>query len=86
MHSHQPVVVIFCLIPGPIRQDHQACYRRQFRPGRLEAGYWLMSLSILSQTMVRIILPQALKSAFPPLSNSLIGLVKGYVPGSQYHE
>ncbi len=29
-----------------------------------------------TQTMVRIILPQALKTAFPPLSNSLIGLVK----------
>ena len=28
------------------------------------------------QTMRRIILPQALKTAFPPLSNSLIGLVK----------
>ncbi len=42
--------------------------------GQLEAGhcvgmtYW--------QTMFRIILPQALKTAFPPLSNSLIGLVK----------
>lgn len=29
-----------------------------------------------TQTMMRIILPQALRIAFPPLSNSLIGLVK----------
>ena len=28
------------------------------------------------QIMARIVLPQALRTAFPPLSNSLIGLVK----------
>ena len=28
------------------------------------------------QAMLRIVLPQAAKTAFPPLSNSLIGLVK----------
>ena len=28
------------------------------------------------QIMYRIILPQAMRTAFPPLSNSLIGLVK----------
>ncbi|MCD7909189.1 MAG: amino acid ABC transporter permease [Clostridium sp.] len=42
--------------------------------GQLEAGYCAgMSYP---QTMLRIILPQALRTAFPPLSNSLIGLVK----------
>lgn len=42
--------------------------------GQLEAGYCVgMSYP---QTMLRIILPQALRTAFPPLSNSLIGLVK----------
>lgn len=42
--------------------------------GQLEAGYCVgMSYT---QCMYRIILPQALKTAFPPLSNSLIGLVK----------
>lgn len=42
--------------------------------GQLEAGYCVgMSYT---QTMMRIILPQALRTAFPPLSNSLIGLVK----------
>jgi len=40
----------------------------------LEAGY-CVGLSY-TQTMMRIILPQALRIAFPPLSNSLIGLVK----------
>lgn len=40
----------------------------------MEAGY-CVGMSYV-QTMVRIILPQALRTAFPPLSNSLIGLVK----------
>lgn len=42
--------------------------------GQLEAGY-CVGMSYW-QTMYRIIIPQALKTAFPPLSNSLIGLVK----------
>lgn len=42
--------------------------------GQLEAGYCI-GLNYW-QTMRRIILPQAFKTAFPPLSNSLIGLVK----------
>ncbi|HEM3463889.1 TPA: amino acid ABC transporter permease [Streptococcus suis] len=42
--------------------------------GQLEAGYSVgMSFA---QTMRRIILPQAFRVAFPPLSNTLIGLVK----------
>ena len=42
--------------------------------GQLEAGY-CVGMSYL-QTMRRIILPQALRSAFPSLFNSLISLVK----------
>lgn len=42
--------------------------------GQLEAGY-VVGMTF-SQTMRRIILPQAFRVAFPPLSNSLIGLVK----------
>lgn len=42
--------------------------------GQLEAGYSVgMSFA---QAMRRIILPQAFRVAFPPLSNTLIGLVK----------
>ena len=40
----------------------------------MEAGYCVGMNYI--QIMRRIILPQALKTAFPPLSNSLIGLLK----------
>ena len=42
--------------------------------GQLEAGY-CMGMTYL-QVMWRIVLPQALRTAFPPLSNELISLVK----------
>ena len=42
--------------------------------GQLEAGY-CVGMNYL-QTIRRIILPQALRTAFPPLSNSLIAMVK----------
>ena len=42
--------------------------------GQLEAGL-CAGLSYL-QTMRRIVLPQAMRTAFPPLSNSLIAMVK----------
>ena len=42
--------------------------------GQLEAGY-CVGMSWM-QTMRRIILPQAMRTAFPPLSNSVIAMVK----------
>ena len=42
--------------------------------GQLEAGYCVGMNYI--QIMRRIILPQAFRTAFPPLSNSLISLMK----------
>ena len=42
--------------------------------GRLEAGYGVGMSG--GQVRRRIIMPQALRTAFPPLSNSLIGMVK----------
>ena len=42
--------------------------------GQLEAGYCVGMT--FSQTMRRIIIPQAFKTAFPPLFNSFIGLTK----------
>lgn len=42
--------------------------------GQMEAGY-CVSMSYM-QIMRRIVLPQALRTAFPPLSNSLISMVK----------
>lgn len=42
--------------------------------GQIEAGY-CVGMSYL-QTMRRIVLPQAFRTAFPPLSNSLISMLK----------
>lgn len=42
--------------------------------GQMEAGYCVGMNHW--QIMYRIVIPQALRTAFPPLSNSLIGLVK----------
>lgn len=42
--------------------------------GQMEAGY--CAGLTFGQTMFHVILPQALSTAFPPLSNALIGLVK----------
>lgn len=42
--------------------------------GQMEAGYCVGMNYV--QIMWRVILPQAMRTAFPPLSNSLIGLVK----------
>ncbi len=42
--------------------------------GQMEAGY-CVGMSYL-QVMRRIVLPQAMRTAFPPLSNSLISMVK----------
>ena len=42
--------------------------------GQLEAGY-CVGMSYM-QIVFRIVLPQALRTAFPPLSNSLISMVK----------
>lgn len=42
--------------------------------GQMEAGYCVGMNYV--QIMARIVLPQALRTAFPPLSNSLIGLIK----------
>ena len=42
--------------------------------GQFEAGY-CVGLSYF-QTLRRIVIPQALRTAFPPLSNSLIAMVK----------
>ena len=43
--------------------------------GQMEAGY-CVGMSYL-QIMVHVVLPQAFRTAFPALSNSLIGMLKG---------
>ena len=67
-------VVVFSVNTGAYASETTRAAIEVVPAGQLEAGY-CVGLSY-TQTMMRIILPQALRIAFPPLSNSLIGLVK----------
>lgn len=74
LSSFTSAVVVFSLSVGAYCSETIRAAIESVPAGQMEAGicvgmsYW--------QTMYRIILPQAFKTAFPPLSNSLIGLVK----------
>lgn len=67
-------VLVFSVNTGAYAAETIRASIESVPKGQLEAGYSVgMSFS---QTMRRIILPQAFRVAFPPLFNTLIGLVK----------
>lgn len=67
-------VIVFSLNEGAYCAETVRAALESVPSGQLEAGL-CAGLSYL-QTMRRIILPQAMRTAFPPLSNSLIAMVK----------
>lgn len=67
-------VIVFSLNEGAYCAETVRAALEAVPSGQLEAGY-CAGLSYM-QTMRRIILPQAMRTAFPPLSNSLIAMVK----------
>lgn len=67
-------VIVFSLNEGAYCAETVRAALEAVPAGQLEAGL-CAGLSYL-QTMGRIILPQAMRTAFPPLSNSLIAMVK----------
>ena len=67
-------VIVFSLNEGAYCAETVRAALESVPSGQLEAGY-CVGMSYL-QTMRRIILPQAMRTAFPPLSNSLIAMVK----------
>lgn len=67
-------VIVFSLNEGAYAAEAVRGALESVPAGQMEAGY-CVGMSYL-QTMRRIVLPQALRTAFPPLSNSLIGMVK----------
>ncbi|MBO4107015.1 amino acid ABC transporter permease [Streptococcus suis] len=67
-------VLVFSINTGAYAAETIRASIEAVPKGQLEAGY-TVGLSF-GQTMRRIILPQAFRVAFPPLSNTLIGLVK----------
>ena len=67
-------IIVFSLNTGAYASETIRAAIESVPEGQLEAGYCVGMT--YTQTMFRIILPQAMRTAFPPLSNSLIGLVK----------
>ena len=67
-------VIVFSLNEGAYCAEIIRAALESVPPGQLEAGY-CVGMSYL-QTIRRIILPQAMRTAFPSLSNSLIAMVK----------
>ena len=67
-------VIVFSLNEGAYCSETVRAALEAVPVGQFEAGY-CVGMSYL-QVMRRIVLPQAMRTAFPPLSNSLISMVK----------
>ena len=67
-------VIVFSINEGAYCAETMRAALESVPVGQLEAGY-CVGMSYL-QIMRRIVLPQAFRTAFPPLSNSLIAMVK----------
>ncbi len=67
-------VLVFAINEGAYCAETMRAALESVPRGQMEAGY-CVGMNYL-QIMRRIVLPQAFRTAFPPLSNSLIGMVK----------
>ena len=67
-------VIVFSLNEGAYCAETMRAALESVPVGQIEAGYCVGMK--YTQIMRRIVLPQALRTAFPPLSNSLISMVK----------
>ena len=67
-------VLVFAINEGAYSAETMRAALEAIPAGQIEAG--LCVGMRYSQVMRRIVLPQALRTAFPPLSNSLIAMVK----------
>ena len=67
-------VIVFSINEGAYCAETMRAALEAVPQGQIEAGY-CVGMSYF-KVMRRIVLPQALRTAFPPLSNSLIAMVK----------
>ena len=74
MDALPAAVIVFSLNTGAYASETIRAAIEAVPAGQMEAGL-CVGMSYM-QIIRRIVLPQALRTAFPPLSNSLIGLVK----------
>lgn len=74
INAFPAAVLIFSLNEGAYCAETMRAALEAVPSGQMEAGYCVgMNYA---QIMWHIVLPQAFRTAFPPLSNSLIGMVK----------
>lgn len=74
LDAYPSAVIVFSLNTAAYASETIRAAIEAVPPGQLEAGYCVGMNYI--QTMARIVLPQAMRTAFPSLGNTLIGLVK----------
>ena len=74
IESFPAAVLVFSLNEGAYCAESIRAALEAVPAGQMEAGY-CAGMSYM-QIMRRIVLPQAMRTAFPPLSNSLIAMVK----------
>ena len=67
-------VIVFSINEGAYCAETMRAAIESVPAGQMEAGYCVGMNYV--QIMTRIVLPQAFRTAFPPLFNSLIGMVK----------
>ena len=67
-------IIVFAINEGAYCAETIRGCMESVPKGQLEACYCVGMT--FPQAMLRIVIPQAMRAAFPPLSNSLIGLVK----------
>ena len=67
-------IIVFSLSVGAYCSETIRAAIESIPKGQLEACYCVGMT--FWQALVRVVIPQAMRAAFPPLSNSLIGLVK----------
>ena len=74
VESFLGAVIVFSLNEGAYCTEIMRSALEAVPRGQMEAGF-CVGMSYF-QIMRRIVLPQALRTAFPPLSNSFIGMIK----------
>ncbi len=74
MDAFPCAVMVFALNEGAYCAETMRSALEAVPKGQIEAGY-CVGLNYF-QTMIHIVLPQAFRTAFPPLSNSVIGMLK----------
>ena len=74
MNAFPAAILVFSINEGAYCAETVRGSLESVPAGQIEAGY-CVGLNFM-QVMFRIVLPQALRSAFPSLSNSLISMVK----------